>query len=119
MTTIARDKRRQELLALREETMQTVNRLHHGDEGAEEINVAAGDQHPADHASALMDREIDETLEGYGERLVQAIDEALARIDDGTYGICAVCGKPIPEERLDAIPYATLCVEDKRAQEQR
>jgi DnaK suppressor protein len=43
---------------------------------------------------------------------------ALARIADGTYGTCAVCGAEIPEERLDAVPYATLCIEDRRKQEQ-
>ena len=42
------------------------------------------------------------------------IDEALARIDAGTYGTCAVCGRVIPEERLAAVPYATLCLDDKR-----
>ncbi len=46
------------------------------------------------------------------------IDEALWRIEDGTYGTCAVCGAVIPEERLDAVPYAVLCLDDKRRQEQ-
>ena len=50
--------------------------------------------------------------------MVAEIDEALARIDAGTYGTCSVCGAAIPEERLDAVPYATLCLDDKRRQEQ-
>jgi DnaK suppressor protein len=37
---------------------------------------------------------------------------ALAKLDDGTYGHCDVCGKPIPEGRLEALPWAVLCVED-------
>jgi DnaK suppressor protein len=45
------------------------------------------------------------------------IDAALRRIDDGTFGACAVCGAPIGEERLEAVPYARLCIEDKRALE--
>jgi len=44
------------------------------------------------------------------------IDEALARIADGTYGICATCGREIGEERLEALPWATLCIDDARKQ---
>lgn len=44
--------------------------------------------------------------------LIGKIDHALARIDAGKYGICESCGKAIPIERLDVLPYATLCVED-------
>jgi DnaK suppressor protein len=49
--------------------------------------------------------------------VLQEIDEALERIEAGTYGVCAVCGEPIPDERLEAVPYATLCIADKRRQE--
>ena len=45
------------------------------------------------------------------------IDVALGRIDAGTYGTCARCGNAIPEERLDAVPYATLCLDCKRIEE--
>jgi DnaK suppressor protein len=45
------------------------------------------------------------------------IDQALGRIDAGTYGTCTVCGATISEERLAAIPYASLCLDDKRRQE--
>ena len=40
------------------------------------------------------------------------IDRALAKVEDGTYGTCDVCGEPIPEGRLEALPWATLCVKD-------
>ena len=40
-----------------------------------------------------------------------------ARIDEGTFGLCERCGKPIDPERLEALPYATLCIDDKRKQE--
>jgi DnaK suppressor protein len=46
--------------------------------------------------------------------MIFEIDEALERISAGTYGVCAKCGGAIPEERLAAVPYATLCVDDKR-----
>ncbi|WP_323673203.1 TraR/DksA family transcriptional regulator [Candidatus Poriferisodalis multihospitum] len=44
---------------------------------------------------------------------IAEIDAALARIEDGTYGICVVSGKPIPKERLEAIPHASMRVEVK------
>ncbi len=44
--------------------------------------------------------------------LIGKIDHALARIDAGEYGICESCGKAIPIERLDVLPYSTLCVDD-------
>ena len=48
---------------------------------------------------------------------LQQVRDALQRIEDGTYGTCVVCGRPIDDERLQAVPYATLCIDDKRAQE--
>lgn len=68
----------------------------------------------ADHASETLDREIDESLDENAGQILREIDLALARIDDGTYGTCTVCGAEIPRERLDAVPYASLCVDDKR-----
>jgi len=75
------------------------------------------DQHLADMATETVDREIDYTLEEHDERLLQSIDAALARIDDGTYGKCVNCGAQIPEERLEAMPWATLCIDCKRREE--
>ena len=40
------------------------------------------------------------------------VDRALAKVDEGTYGTCDVCGDPIPEGRLEALPWATRCVKD-------
>ena len=62
-------------------------------------------------------RELDDGLGENAEHLLGAIDDALRRIEDGTYGVCVVCGRPIGEDRLAAVPYATLCIDDKRAQE--
>lgn len=109
--------RKAELLQLRARLTSAADYLEHADENAGEINSPVGDQHVADHASDLFDRELDETLGENAEHVLQEIDEALERIEAGTYGLCAVCGEPIPEERLEAVPYATLCIEDKRKQE--
>ena len=64
-----------------------------------------------------VDREIDYSLEENESAVLAAIDAALARIDDGTYGRCERCGQEIEEERLEALPYATLCIDDKRREE--
>jgi RNA polymerase-binding protein DksA len=82
-----------------------------------ELVSSSADNHLADTATETYDREFDEGLEEDAARLLGQIDAALRRIDDGTYGICEVCGRPIPEERLEAVPYATLCIEDARKQE--
>ena len=75
------------------------------------------DNHPADDATSTYDRELDATLEGNEERAIQAIDAALDRIEAGTYGICDNCGQPIGEERLEAVPWTTQCIDCKRKEE--
>lgn len=59
-----------------------------------------------------VEREDDEVLEDLGSagaREIRAIEAALKRIDDGTYGVCVRCGDPIGEERLDVVPQAPMC----------
>lgn len=68
----------------------------------------------ADHATETHNRELDDSLEENAEQILREIEIALARIDDGTYGTCSACGQEIPQDRLEAVPYATLCVDDKR-----
>ena len=75
------------------------------------------DNHIADSATITLNREIDTTLEENSEHVLHAIDEALARIDEGTFGTCTRCGNPIAEERLEAMPYATKCIACKRLEE--
>ena len=48
------------------------------------------------------------------ERVLKEIEEAFARIEDGTYGTCLACGKPIPAERLEILPYTRYCVACQR-----
>ena len=111
------DQRRTELLDLRTRVLGAAQDIVSGDEDDGELSSAAGDQHLADHASEMLDREVDESLEENAEQLVHEIDVAVARIDAGTYGTCARCRQPIPEERLEAVPYATLCLDCKRIEE--
>ncbi len=82
-----------------------------------ELVSGSADQHMADTATETVEREIGNTLELHDERLLVAIDAALGRIDAGTYGKCVNCGAQIPEERLEAMPWATLCIDCKRKEE--
>jgi DnaK suppressor protein len=82
-----------------------------------ELVSGSADQHLADTATETVEREIGNTLEEHDERVLGAIDAALARIDGGTYGKCVNCGAQIPEERLEAMPWATLCIDCKRKEE--
>jgi DnaK suppressor protein len=84
----------------------------------EESNDDDGaDSHLADSATETLDREIELTLEDNADHLLASIDAALARIDDGTYGQCESCGRQISAERLEALPYATKCIDCKRREE--
>jgi RNA polymerase-binding protein DksA len=111
------DDRRTQLLDLRSRVLGAAHDIVEGDVDDGELSSAAGDQHLADHASEMLDREVDESLEENAELLVRDIDQALRKIDDGTYGKCERCGQDIPEERLDAVPYASLCVSCKQLEE--
>lgn len=75
------------------------------------------DNHPGDLGSSTIAREGDESLALNVRDLLQKVNTALSRIDDGSYGICAVCGRPIEEARLEALPYTDLCLEDKKTEE--
>jgi RNA polymerase-binding protein DksA len=86
------------------------------DEEIEEIG-GSQDNHLAETATATLDREIDYTLEENSTRMLNAIDAALKRMDDGTYGTCTNCGREIPAERLEAYPWASLCIDCKRQAE--
>lgn len=111
------DDRRTELLEMRERVLRAAQDIVEDDTEDGELSSAAGDQHLADHASEMFDREVDESLEENAELIVREIDDALARIDAGTYGTCIRCGQAIPDERLAAVPYAVLCVACKRDEE--
>nr|WP_246283804.1 ASCH domain-containing protein [Nocardioides perillae] len=70
----------------------------------------ADDEHDPEGATIAFERSQVETLVRQAERRLAEVDEALARLEDGSYGTCAVCGRPIAPERLAARPAATRCV---------
>jgi RNA polymerase-binding protein DksA len=80
-----------------------------GMESKDVVDVAADD----------IDRKLLETMGTQDLNRVKLIDNALARIEQGKYGLCMKCGHKIPHERLEAIPYALMCIDCKSADEKR
>ncbi len=74
---------------------------------------------PNDRATVESDRGFELRIRGRERKLMEKIEEALGRIEDGTYGICAGCGEEIAVKRLEARPVAKYCIECKTRQEQR
>ncbi len=73
--------------------------------------------HMADTATETFERERDLSLEANVRDMLERVNMALEKIDRGTYGVCVVCGRQIGVERLKALPYADMCIEDKRKEE--
>ncbi len=66
--------------------------------------------HMADMGTDTFQRDLELGLVSKEQEILYKIDEALRMIEDGTYGICQTCGKPIKESRLRAVPFAKLCI---------
>lgn len=82
-----------------------------------EVSAGGTDNHMGDTAGATYERELDEGLEEGAQQTLDDIDAALRRIEEGSYGTCEICGEPIGAERLSAIPWARLCIDDQRKHE--
>ena len=65
-------------------------------------------------ASQVFEQQRDLALRDHNEQHRAAVEAALARLDDGTYGACVRCGRPIAPERLDALPWAAHCIDCQR-----
>jgi RNA polymerase-binding protein DksA len=76
------------------------------------------DEDLVDVASDAFEREKGFALENNVQELLNQVEEALARMDEGTYGLCEICGQLIHPERLRALPYARLCIDCKAREEQ-
>ena len=118
-TTIDSDHFRNRLREERKRVKEAIDYLHEENPGSveDETQDSTADNHPADVATVTFDRELDYSLEENEGRLLAAIDSALARIDEGTFGICRTCAQPIAEERLEALPWTTQCIDCKRKEE--
>jgi DnaK suppressor protein len=122
MSQLSVDQFRDALLAERERVQRAIEYLHQEnsgsleDETGEQASNSVND-HMGELATETFDRELDYTLEDNAETVLGQIEAALARIEAGTYGVCARCGNPIAPERLEARPWAALCIDCQRREE--
>jgi RNA polymerase-binding protein DksA len=122
VSAIDTDRFREALLEERRRIQAALDNLHEENPGSitdETGEDAVYDNHLADTATVTYDRELDYTLEENSEHMLAEIDAALQRIDDGTYGRCTNCDKEIAPARLEARPWATLCIDCQRTREGR
>ena len=93
-----------------EEALKTINGM---------TNFKDNFPDPTDRAALETDRNFLLRIRDRERKLIEKIKEALERIDNGSFGICEVCGREIGEERLRARPVTTLCIACKKKQEAR
>lgn len=97
---------KQKLLAHKDQLTARVARTHkHLYEREERVSADFAEQ-----SAEMENQELVMSLDAEGKQELKLINAALARIDGGTYGACLKCGKPISTERLNALPYASLCI---------
>ncbi|MBI2166664.1 MAG: TraR/DksA C4-type zinc finger protein [Candidatus Omnitrophica bacterium] len=75
--------------------------------------------HMADMATDNFDREFNLDLASSEQQILNLIDDALRKINEGTYGICETCSKPISQKRLLAVPYTPLCIKCQEEEEKK
>jgi len=102
--------RARELLTRERERIESELRALRGDRGEE---LSAVDQHTADAGSELFENERDQSVIDRLERELEAIGRAEQRVEDGTYGISVESGEPIPDARLEAVPWAERTAEEQ------
>ena len=108
---------RQELEQARERLQKTIEHHDIGNASLEEETgelLSAADNHLADAATETYERELDEGLEEDAREQLRQVEKALTRLESGEFGRCEICGKEIPVERLEAVPWTTLCIDDAR-----
>jgi RNA polymerase-binding transcription factor DksA len=81
--------------------------------------LSSVDQHQADIGTETFNRERDLSILESLEAELSDVEHAMRRLDEGTYGTCEACGRPIGDARLEAMPATRFCVEDQAAAEQR
>ena len=115
---VARQRLDEERVRL-EETKATFDDEHLRDESEDDSisELSSNDQHPADIGSETFEREKDLSILERVEGELSDVEHALSRLDDGTYGLCAACGKPIGDTRLEAMPATRFCVDDQAVAE--
>jgi len=111
------EKYRNLLLVKRAEILGDMSSMSEEALGSDSSNLSHMPIHMADVSSDGYERELMLGLVESERQVIQEIDEALQRIEGGTYGICEVTGKPIAKSRLNAKPWAKYCIEAAREME--
>lgn len=106
---------KQQLIELRHQYSHRREAIH-SDKWHEEQAV---EKDFAEQVSQRENEDVLNALDQEAENLVMQIDNALLRIEDGSYGNCLECGKPIPEKRLQLVPYTEYCVDCAEEMEER
>jgi len=86
-------------------------------EGESLSELSSSDQHQADVGTETFNRERDLSILESVEAELADVAHALRRLDDGTYGTCEACGRPIGDARLEALPAARFCLDDQAGAE--
>ena len=82
-------------------------------------DLSAYTVHMADMAADTYDRELSMNIVSSEQEILYQIDDALKRLEDGSYGICQQCNQAIVMSRLRAVPYASLCIDCQRSKERK
>ena len=112
---------RKKLEAERERITTEIEALREADSESERDRVGrvGRGNHIAEDATETFEHEKSLALIGNLRNIEEQVERAMAKLDRGTYGKCEDCGKSIASERLEAIPYATLCIDCKAKRERR
>ncbi len=105
-------KYKETLLTKREQIKENIQRLERESSGRDRLSRETAKQDfegGGDAALESMTRSQNAAMIGNLRDMLTSIDEALQKIEDGTYGVCEWCSKNIPKKRLDALPEATMC----------
>jgi len=95
---------------LEAELRDIMERTSHTSDLEQATELSSYDDHPADLASETYEREKDLALESNITDLLEKVNTAIEKIDEGTYGVCDSCGIDINTNRLEALPWASLCL---------
>jgi len=108
---------RERLVALSDRLREEIDELDTAisGEGSDAGDLSHLPTHTADRDTEEL--EADQAMERNQVALLQLVEDALGRIETGTFGTCDDCGRPIPSKRLDAVPYTPYCVSCERARE--
>jgi len=105
--SINSDTAKQNLLKLKDEYESRIDKIEdHIQNPQDELN-----EHWEDQAISYRQNDMRKNLMSEARQSLVYVENALNRIENGTYGKCEVCGEQIEEQRLEALPYATLCME--------